>query len=73
MRLLEQEQRREGKTVNHGMAKELLAAAGGFEVDKLFETKGLNFIDRGKAKHRAKKQAEELYERYYGQYDQYEP
>jgi hypothetical protein len=73
MRLWEKKQREEGKTVNHGLAKELLAAAVGFEVDKLVETKGLDFIDRERAKHHAKKQAEELYDQHYGGQDQYDP
>ncbi|KAL2132925.1 hypothetical protein VTI74DRAFT_3146 [Chaetomium olivicolor] len=73
MRIWEKEQRKEGKPVNHGVAKELLAAAVGFEVDKLLETKGLDFIDREKAKHHAKKQAEHLYEQHYGEQDNYNP
>ncbi|KAI0546623.1 hypothetical protein F4680DRAFT_451767 [Xylaria scruposa] len=73
MKLFEDRQRREGKTVNHGFAKEVLAGIAGAEVDKLFETKGLDAFDREKAKHHAKKQAEELYDQQYGQYDQYDP
>lgn len=73
MRLWEQNQRKEGKPVEHGLAKEMLAAAAGFEVDKLVETKGLDFVDREKAKHHAKKQAEELYEQQYGNKDQFHP
>lgn len=73
MRLWEQNQRKEGKPVEHGLAKEMLAAAAGFEVDKLVETKGLDFVDREKAKHHAKKQAEELYEQQYGGKDQFHP
>jgi hypothetical protein len=73
MHVWEKKQRSEGNTVNHGLAKEFLAAAAGFEVDKLVETKGLDFVDREKAKHHAKKQAEELYDRQYGDLDQYDP
>ncbi|KAI0443885.1 hypothetical protein F4803DRAFT_286944 [Xylaria telfairii] len=73
MKLFEDRQRREGKTVNHAFAKEVLAGIAGAEVDKLFETKGLDAIDREKAKHHAKKQAEHLYEQQYGQSDQYDP
>ena len=73
MRLWEQEQRKEGQAVNHGFAKELLAAAVGFEVDKLAETKGLDFVDRERAKHHAKKQAEHLYDEQYGGQEQYDP
>ncbi|KAI1759842.1 hypothetical protein GGR53DRAFT_117574 [Hypoxylon sp. FL1150] len=73
MRLFEERQRSEGKTVDHGLAKEMLAGIAGFEVDKLVETKGLDFVDREKAKHHAKKQAEELYDSQYGDQDQYDP
>ncbi len=73
MRLWEQHQRKEGKTVNHGVAKELLAAAVGFEVDKLVETKGLDFVDRERAKHHAKQQAEHLYDEHYGREEHYDP
>lgn len=73
MHLWENQQRKEGKTVDHGVAKELLAAAAGFEVDKLVETKGLDFIDREKAKHQAKKQAEHLYDQQYSDLPQYDP
>ncbi|KAI0910695.1 hypothetical protein F4823DRAFT_360075 [Ustulina deusta] len=69
MKLFEDRQRREGKVVNHSLAKEVLVGLAGAEVDKLFETKGLDSLDREKAKHHAKKQAEHLYEQQYGQYD----
>lgn len=62
-----------GKQVSHQFAKELLAGFAGAEVDKLAETKGLDFIDREKAKHHSKKQAEHLYEQQYGGYDDYNP
>ncbi|KAF9196747.1 hypothetical protein BGZ49_002704, partial [Haplosporangium sp. Z 27] len=45
----------------HALSKELLAALAGAEADKLFETKGLDFIDREKAK----KNAERLYNEKY--------
>jgi hypothetical protein len=73
MHLFENEQRKEGKTVSHGVAKELLAAAAGYEVDRLAETKGLDFLDREKAKHRAKEQAKDLYDTQYSGQDQYDP
>lgn len=41
------------------MAKELLAAFAAAEVDKLVETKGLDSIDRERAKRQAQQQAEE--------------
>ncbi|KAI1358783.1 hypothetical protein F5Y08DRAFT_345351 [Xylaria arbuscula] len=73
MKLFEDRQRSEGKTVSHGFAKEMLAGIAGAEVDKLFETKGLDALDREKAKHQAKRQAEHLYDQQYGQYDQFDP
>ncbi|KAI0401329.1 hypothetical protein F4802DRAFT_433888 [Xylaria palmicola] len=73
MKLFEDRQRREGKTVKHAFAKEMLAGIAGAEVDKLFETKGLDAWDREKAKHHAKKQAEHLYDEQYGQHDEYDP
>ncbi|KAH7009691.1 hypothetical protein EDB80DRAFT_713709 [Ilyonectria destructans] len=73
MKLFEDSQRKKGEVVNHGFAKEVLAGLAGAEVDKLFETKGLDFVDREKAKHHAKRQAEQLYDQQYGQDDQYDP
>lgn len=62
-----------GKPVSHQFAKELLAGFAGGEVDRLAETKGADYIDREKAKHQAKRQAEELYDSHYGGNDQYDP
>ena len=62
-----------GKPVSHQFAKELLAGFAGAEVDKLAETKGMDEYDREKAKHQAKKNAENMYDEHYGQYDQYDP
>ncbi|KAF9388346.1 hypothetical protein CPB97_001201 [Podila verticillata] len=49
----------------HKLTKEIFAALAGAEADKLFETKGLDFIDREKAKHAAKKNAERIYDERY--------
>lgn len=62
-----------GTSVSHGFAKELLAGFAGAEVDKLAETKGMDFLDREKAKHHAKKQAEHLYDEHYGGDEDYNP
>lgn len=62
-----------GEPVHHAFAKELLAGFAGAEVDKLVETKGLDYIDREKAKRHAEKQAESLYENQYGDLEQYDP
>ncbi|KAI0797483.1 hypothetical protein C8Q75DRAFT_738339 [Abortiporus biennis] len=48
-----------GKPDSHGKAKEFIAAAAGAFIDRVVETKGLDFVDKEKAKHHAKKQAEE--------------
>jgi hypothetical protein len=50
---------KEGKPVNHAVAKELIAGFAGAFIDREVETKGLDFIDKEKAKHAAKQQAEE--------------
>lgn len=73
MHLFENRQRGEGKAVSHGFAKEMIAAFAGAEVDKLAETKGLNFLDKEKAKHHARKQADKLYDDHYGDMREYEP
>lgn len=73
MHLFENQQRKEGKTVKHGFAKEALAAFAGAEADKLIETKGLDYVDAEKAKHHAKQNAEQLYDSHYGDMDEYNP
>ncbi len=71
--LWEKRQQAEGKPVSHSFAKEAIAALAGAEVDKLFETKGLDFIDREKAKHSAKENAKHIYDQQYADQDQYDP
>ncbi len=39
------------------------------QVDKLVETKGLDYVDREKAKRHAKQQAEQIYDQQYGNRD----
>ncbi|KAK7953226.1 hypothetical protein PG996_014122 [Apiospora saccharicola] len=73
MKLFEDRQRKNGEVVKHGFAKEMIAGFAAAEVDKLAETKGMDYLDREKAKHQAKKQAEHLYEQQHGQYDEYNP
>ncbi|KAG0001768.1 hypothetical protein BGZ79_004188, partial [Entomortierella chlamydospora] len=50
-----------GKPDSHAKAKEIFAALAGAAVDRLIETKGLDFIDKEKAKHQAKKHTEDIY------------
>ncbi|KAK1243826.1 hypothetical protein MKX08_001964 [Trichoderma sp. CBMAI-0020] len=60
---------RNGHPDEHAQAKEILAGAIGFFVDREVETKGLDFIDREKAKRHAQQQAEqELSNQYGGQW-----
>lgn len=65
MKAFEAKQRKEGKPVSHSVAKELLAAAVGFEVDRLAETKGADAFDKFKAHEHAKHEAEEMYKSHY--------
>ena len=62
-----------GQEVDHGFAKEALAGFAGAGVDYLVETKGEDFYDKEKAKHDAKKKAENLYDQQYGDQPNYNP
>ncbi|TVY67436.1 hypothetical protein LSUE1_G006496 [Lachnellula suecica] len=75
-KIFEDRQRAEGKPVSHQFAKELLVGIAGAEVDKLAETKGMDFIDREKAKRHAQSNVESMYDEHYVQgqgADQYDP
>ncbi|KAG2106610.1 uncharacterized protein F5147DRAFT_637545 [Suillus discolor] len=48
-----------GQPVSHEKAKELLAAFGGAFIDRMVETKGLDMLDKQKAKHHANETAYE--------------
>jgi len=48
-----------GKPDSHAKAKELLAGFAGAFIDREVESRGLNFIEKEKAKHDAKKRLEE--------------
>ncbi|KAG9229768.1 hypothetical protein BJ875DRAFT_474004 [Amylocarpus encephaloides] len=75
-KIFEDRQRKEGKPVSHQFAKELLVGIAGAEVDRLVETKGLDYVDREKAKRHARENAERMYDEHYvrGQNaDQYDP
>lgn len=54
-----------GKPVSHAFAKEAIAGLVGAEVDKLAETKGMDEVDKIKAKEHAKKNAHEMYDEHY--------
>ncbi|KAJ5512275.1 hypothetical protein N7463_001827 [Penicillium fimorum] len=65
MKVYEDHERKEGKPVSHAFAKELIAGIVGGEVDKLAETKGMDWVDREKAHRHAKQNAEHMYEERY--------
>ncbi|PWY87379.1 putative phosphoglycerate mutase family protein [Aspergillus heteromorphus CBS 117.55] len=59
MKAYEEHQAKNGKPASHAEAKEILAGLAGAFIDREFETKGLDFIDKERAKHHAKQQLEE--------------
>ncbi|KAJ5923464.1 hypothetical protein N7454_008709 [Penicillium verhagenii] len=48
------------RSPNHAMAKELMAGFAGAFIDREVETKGLDFVDRERAKRHANQQIEEV-------------
>ncbi|PYH49372.1 DUF3759 domain-containing protein, partial [Aspergillus saccharolyticus JOP 1030-1] len=48
-----------GQPQSHAQAKELLAGFAGAFIDREFESKGLDFLDREKAKRQAERQLAE--------------
>ncbi|RMZ78934.1 hypothetical protein DV737_g3713, partial [Chaetothyriales sp. CBS 132003] len=56
----EKHQEANGKPANHQVAKELLAGFAGAFVDREAETRGLDFIDREKAKRHAREQIDSV-------------
>lgn len=62
--------------MSHAFAKEAIAGLVGAEVDKLAETKGMDEVDKIKAREHAKKNAHEMYDEHYVRghgADQYDP
>ncbi|KAL3477594.1 hypothetical protein BJX99DRAFT_225806 [Aspergillus californicus] len=59
MKAYEDHVARNGKPDSHAKAKEILAGFAGAFIDREFETKGLDFVDREKAKRHAHQQLEE--------------
>ena len=51
----------------------MIAGFAGLEVDRLAETKGADYIDRERAKHQARNNAQDLYDQHYGGQEQYDP
>jgi len=55
MKAYEKHCAKNGKPASHAEAKELLAGFTGVFIDRIAETKGLNSIDKERAKHDAEK------------------
>ncbi|KAJ3092062.1 hypothetical protein HK102_011126 [Quaeritorhiza haematococci] len=55
-----------GAPQSHEKMKEILSGIAAAEADKLFETKGLDYLDRGQARRMAAEQANRLAEEQYG-------
>ena len=66
MKAYEDHVRSIGGQVSHPVMKDMLASLAAVEVDKLFETKGLDFLDREEAKRRSVHQAHRLADEKYG-------
>ncbi|KAJ5245869.1 hypothetical protein N7468_000852 [Penicillium chermesinum] len=62
----EQYEERNGKPESHEKAKEILAGFAGAFVDREVETRGLDFIDREKAKRQAYQNIEDVPPSYNG-------
>ncbi|PRP86402.1 hypothetical protein PROFUN_05321 [Planoprotostelium fungivorum] len=71
MRKYEQHEAANGRPASHHLAKEIIAGFVGVELDRLIETKGLDYIDRQKAYHMAKQQAHDAYDQNHGYGDNY--
>ncbi|KAL7751846.1 hypothetical protein RI367_002846 [Sorochytrium milnesiophthora] len=65
MKAYENHCRANGQPVSHSFAKEMIAGFAAAEVDKLFETKGLDYLDREEAKQKAIRAAETHYNNQY--------
>lgn len=61
MRAYDKKRENDGIPQDHALAKELLAGLAGGAVDNLIETKGMNWVDKHKAKKQAEEEAQKLY------------
>ncbi|KAJ3251348.1 hypothetical protein HK104_007372 [Borealophlyctis nickersoniae] len=66
MRAYEKHCQQSGERPSHERAKEIIAGIAAAEADKLFETKGLDYLDRDTAKQQAVDQATSMYDQQYG-------
>ncbi|KAF4575060.1 hypothetical protein EYR40_005207 [Pleurotus pulmonarius] len=55
--------RKNGQPPSHEKAKEIAAGLAGAFIDRIVETKGLDFIDQEKAKRHAREQVHDSYDR----------
>ncbi|RMJ21881.1 cipC-like antibiotic response protein [Aspergillus sp. HF37] len=75
MKLWEDYQRKQGKSVSHSFAKEAIAGIVGSQIDRLAETKGMDELEKHKAKRHAEENAHQMYSEHYeremgaGEYD----
>jgi len=65
MKSYEKKRKAEGIQGDHSTARELVAALAGAEVDKMVETRGLDFVDRERAKQQAQAHAVQAYDEQY--------
>jgi len=65
MRLYEQRRAQDGYH-DHALAREMLAALVGVEIDRLFETKGLDWLDRERVRYHAHQSTSNMYQAQYG-------
>ncbi|KAF5322305.1 hypothetical protein D9619_000904 [Psilocybe cf. subviscida] len=49
-----------GQPASHAEAKEIFAGFAGAFIDRMVETKGLDYVDRERAQHHAKQQADDF-------------
>ncbi|KAI8075937.1 uncharacterized protein B0P05DRAFT_588354 [Gilbertella persicaria] len=61
MRAYNKRKEESGEEVDHSLAKELLAGLAGGAVDNLVESKGMDWLDRHRAKKQAEEEAQKLY------------
>lgn len=72
-KMFEDRQRKKGLPVSHSFAKKALSALAGSEIDKIFETKGLNHLDKEQTKNEGIEKVKQGYDESYGQQDQWSP
>jgi len=65
MKSYENKRKAEGIQGDHSTAREIIAALAGAEVDKMVETRGLDFVDKERAKQQAQDHAVQAYDEQY--------